>query len=180
MKKYYFALSVLGRDRVGIVAKVTGLLARSGVNIDDSSMARLKNEFSMILLLSSPRPIGDLLRLSLAKLLPGLEFSIRGLASAEVMAVSVPSRVFSVKIYGADRIGIVAEATRILASLNVNIIDMRTRLIKSPRRPDVYILLLDAVPPARLARKALEKKLKRAAEHLGVVAEISEYEPAEL
>ncbi|PKN01801.1 MAG: hypothetical protein CVU77_02355 [Elusimicrobia bacterium HGW-Elusimicrobia-1] len=180
MKKNLYALSVLGRDRVGIVAKVAGLLARSGINIDDSSMARLKNEFSMILLLSSPRPIGDGLRRSLKKILPGLEFSIRELNSAEVTASTAPRRVFSVKIYGADRIGIVAEATRILASLKANIIDMRTRLIKTPRRPDVYILILDAIPPAKLARKTLEKELKRAAGRMCVNAEITEYAPVEL
>lgn len=180
MKKNLYALSVLGRDRVGIVAKVAGLLARSGINIDDSSMARLKNEFSMILLLSSPRPIGDGLPRSLKKLLPDLEFSIRELDPSEVKGDPVPARVFSVKIYGADRIGIVAEATRILASLKANIIGMRTRLIKTPRRPDVYILILDAIPPAKLARKTLEKELKRAAGRMCVNAEIAEYAPVEL
>lgn len=194
MKKNLYALTVLGRDRVGIISAVTGRLAKLGINIEDSSMARLKNEFAMILLIGSARALllADLSE-SLKKILPDIEFSLRILKPGETRKVPPPSRMFSIKIYGADRVGIVAEVTNILASLGVNIVDMRTRLIENPadsrekkigrpasRSKPVYILLMDAIPPASLKTSALVNILKNAARKMGVSAELSEYEPSEL
>jgi ACT domain-containing protein len=45
-------LSVLGEDRVGIVAAVTAVLASSGVNIEDIRQTILSGMFSMTMLVT--------------------------------------------------------------------------------------------------------------------------------
>ena len=50
----HFALTIIGRDRPGIVSQVTELLFRGGFNIADSSCSILGGQFSMILIISNP------------------------------------------------------------------------------------------------------------------------------
>lgn len=45
-------ISVLGRDKIGIVAKVSGVLAECGVNIDDIQQTILDDVFSMTMLVT--------------------------------------------------------------------------------------------------------------------------------
>ncbi|MCW8892707.1 MAG: amino acid-binding protein, partial [Deltaproteobacteria bacterium] len=50
----HFALTIIGRDRPGIVSQVTEILFHRGFNIADSSCSILGGQFSMILLISNP------------------------------------------------------------------------------------------------------------------------------
>ena len=50
----HFALTIIGRDRPGIVAQVTEILYRLGCNIADSSCTLLGGQFAMILIISHP------------------------------------------------------------------------------------------------------------------------------
>lgn len=43
-------LTVIGRDKSGIIAKVSGLLAENNVNIEDISQTIMQNTFTMIML----------------------------------------------------------------------------------------------------------------------------------
>ncbi|WP_457571497.1 ACT domain-containing protein, partial [Desulfovulcanus sp.] len=49
-----FALSVLGQDRPGIVARVAEILADFGCNIEDLSQTILQGEFAAIYIFSKP------------------------------------------------------------------------------------------------------------------------------
>src|SRR5918992_4894586 len=49
-----FAVSVFGRDRPGIVAAVTRVLADAGCNLEDPSMTILRGHFAMMLVVSGP------------------------------------------------------------------------------------------------------------------------------
>jgi len=53
-----FAVSVFGRDRPGIVAAVTGVLAGAGCNLEDTSMTILRGHFAMMLVVSGPGGTG--------------------------------------------------------------------------------------------------------------------------
>ena len=50
----HFALTIIGRDRPGIVSQVTEILFQGGFNIADSSCSILGGQFSMILIISNP------------------------------------------------------------------------------------------------------------------------------
>ncbi|MDR1590281.1 MAG: ACT domain-containing protein [Oscillospiraceae bacterium] len=46
-------VTVIGKDRVGIIAEVSGLLARSGVNILDITQTVMREYFTMIMLVDA-------------------------------------------------------------------------------------------------------------------------------
>ena len=48
------AITVIGRDRPGIVADVAEALARLGANLTDSTMTRLRGHFAMTLICAGP------------------------------------------------------------------------------------------------------------------------------
>ena len=47
-------VTVMGQDRIGIVAGITGALAEAGVNIVDISQSLLQDIFAMILMVELP------------------------------------------------------------------------------------------------------------------------------
>ncbi|NIQ92826.1 MAG: amino acid-binding protein, partial [Desulfuromonadales bacterium] len=49
-----FILTAFGKDRPGIAADVTKTLYENGCNLEDTSMTRLADEFTLILLLTCP------------------------------------------------------------------------------------------------------------------------------
>ncbi|MFL5879210.1 MAG: glycine cleavage system protein R [Actinomycetota bacterium] len=49
-----FAVSVFGRDRPGIVAAVSRVLADAGCNLEDTSMTILRGHFAMMLVVAGP------------------------------------------------------------------------------------------------------------------------------
>lgn len=46
-------VTVVGRDRAGIISRVTGLLADEGVNVEDISQTVLQGFFAMIMLVET-------------------------------------------------------------------------------------------------------------------------------
>ena len=55
----HFALTIVGRDRAGIVSQVTKILFDLGCNIADSSCSILGGQFAMILILGHPEAHGS-------------------------------------------------------------------------------------------------------------------------
>ena len=53
-------ITVLGSDRVGIVAKVTSVMASFGVNIVDISQTIMRDMFTMIMLAEAPDKAFDM------------------------------------------------------------------------------------------------------------------------
>ncbi|MDR0838035.1 MAG: ACT domain-containing protein [Oscillospiraceae bacterium] len=56
-------VTVVGRDRVGIIAEVSALLSRSGVNILDITQTVLQDYFTMAMLVDTsgcPKPFAEL------------------------------------------------------------------------------------------------------------------------
>src|SRR5512144_1513233 len=54
--RVHYAVTIIGKDRPGIVAGATEVLYRLGCNIEDSSCTMLGGEFAMILIISHDRP----------------------------------------------------------------------------------------------------------------------------
>ncbi len=57
-------ITVLGADRVGIIAGVTGVLSRLGINILDISQTTMRNLFTMIMLVDmekSDKPVKEII-----------------------------------------------------------------------------------------------------------------------
>jgi glycine cleavage system transcriptional repressor len=132
-------LTVVGTDRPGIVAKLTAALFRGGCNLGEASMARLGGNFSIMLMVEGAdvtaleqlvRPVTDAL---------GLRLHLDPI-HAELHQHVEPN--VQVTVYGADRPGIVAQATAALAAAEFNILDLNTDVAGSAERP-IYIMLID-------------------------------------
>ncbi len=57
-------ITVLGCDRIGIIASITGILAQTNVNILDISQTIMQNIFSMIMLVDLSDMKGEFSKLS--------------------------------------------------------------------------------------------------------------------
>ena len=53
------AVTVVGSERPGIIAEVTGLLAGAGVNLEDSSMTLLRGHFAWMIVCSAKQAAGE-------------------------------------------------------------------------------------------------------------------------
>jgi len=166
----HFALSVVGKDRPGIVAGIAEVLFRLGCNIADSSCTMLAGEFAMILIVSHQKPFSksrltEELKTACDKL--GMSFSVRTLHGDEAVRQETDAEICLISVYGADQPGIVYHVTRELAERNVNITDLTTKLIGTDEEP-VYVMMLEAALPDGKTPEELEKLLEKLKKELNV------------
>lgn len=145
----HFALTIIGRDRPGIVAQVTEILYRLGCNIADSSCTILGGQFAMILILSQPEftnresfggAFDDLEK-------GGLSVFLRTLQPGGETASKITGELCLISVYGSDKPGIVYPVVKELGDRQINITDLNTKLVGSPERP-VYVMMIEAeLPP---------------------------------
>jgi glycine cleavage system transcriptional repressor len=149
----HFAVTVISKDRPGIVADITEVLFRLGCNIEDSSCTMLGGDFAIILVVSHDKPfsksrLSDEFRMLHEK--TGLVTNVRSLHEDEICPVKEDGELCLVSVYGSDQPGIVYRVTRELADRRINITDLNTRLIGTKEEP-VYVLMLEAILPAGMA-----------------------------
>lgn len=152
----HVALTAVGVDRPGIVAAVSRAIFTSGGNIEDSRMAILGGHFAMVLIVSLPS--GDVagLEAELATSAGELELIVSVRPVPEAPHEHATGAECVVRVYGADKPGIVARVSACLAERNANIRDLATHVIEGDT--PVYVMLLDVTIPGDLdgARSALE------------------------
>ena len=151
------AITVIGPDRTGIVADVAEALAGVGANLTDSTMTRLRGHFTMTLICTGPT--ADDVEKALEPLADVVTTVRRVEPEADTAASGEP---FVVSVHGADRLGIVAAVTRVVAAEGGNITDLSTRLAGT-----LYVLIAEADVPAGNADE-LAEQLAVAAAELGV------------
>jgi phosphoserine phosphatase len=120
-----FVVTVVGEDRVGLVASLTGVLFETGLNIVDIEQSVIHAQFTMVLLVQPFKPSFDMrqLRRDLQDIGQDLDLNIavmplgdfKGLRLAEEKAPYV------LTILGSDRPGVVAAISRVLAEGSANI-----------------------------------------------------------
>jgi glycine cleavage system transcriptional repressor len=151
------AITVIGPDRTGIVADVAEALAGVGANLTDSTMTRLRGHFTMTLICNGPTADQ-----AIAALAP-LKDVVSEVRTVEPGADEAEGGVpFLVSVHGADRLGIVAAVTRVVAGSGGNITDLSTRLAGS-----LYVLIAEVDLPVG-ATDELAERLAVAAAELGV------------
>ena len=164
------ALTVLGHDRPGIIAEVTGVLAELGGNLEDSSMTLLRGHFAWTLLVDTEARPEDLESRLSGLRTEGLVVSV--LPLPEHRREGETGNAFLLSVYGADRPGIVSAVTRVLADHGGNVTDLTTRL-----GADLYLLTAEVELPTGADVTALEAQLKSTALTLGVEAHLVPVEP---
>lgn len=153
MSKWYM-LTLVGKDRPGIVAKVSAALFAGGGNLGEASMMRLGGNFSIMLMVNfdgSSRELTDLIAPVAESL--GLHYHVDRIEGA-LHRHHVPD--VRVTVYGADRAGIVAKVTGALAEAGLDITDLESDVAGTEEKP-IYILQIEGM--AREGVDALQSAL---------------------
>ncbi len=180
MDKYFYALTVIARDRVGIVATIAEVLYERGISIEDSVSTLLGDQFTMTLIISSEKNYGVLeLKKAFAKARKNLELSVslRRINKDETVTRE-PENLYSVSVYGLDRIGIVYFVSKAFAENGINILDLRTRLTKA--KNPMYVMIMDIDLPKDVSEERLNKILSEACQKIGVDYSIRKIDTYEL
>ncbi|MEV1329527.1 ACT domain-containing protein [Micromonospora costi] len=163
------AITVIGRDRPGIVADVAEVLARLGANLTDSTMTRLRGHFAMTLICVGPAAAD--VEAALAPLAGDGQLLATVRAVTPDGGAASGGEPYVMAVHGADRMGIVAAMTRVLAEAGGNVTDLSTRLAGT-----LYVVVAEVdLPPG--SAEELAGRLDRAAAELGVEVSLRPADP---
>ncbi len=117
-------LTIIARDRPGVVERVADVVAAHEGNWVDSSMARLCGQFAGLLRVQVPQARAAALEAALLRLgETDMKVTVCAAASA---GTSPPGRAVKLELTGLDHTGIVLEVTRVLARHKVNVEQLET------------------------------------------------------
>ncbi|MCS7262285.1 MAG: ACT domain-containing protein [Aquificaceae bacterium] len=152
----FFMLSLFGKDRPGIVARVSKVLYEMGLNLEESSMTRLRDEFTIMLIVSSCRDISSeelLANLREVSQELGLFLMCKEVEERECPRMGA---LYRLVVFGSDKPGIVYAVSSKLASLGFNISDLRTE-----KAGGLYVMVLQAE-----GREEMEQVLREGLEEI--------------
>jgi glycine cleavage system transcriptional repressor len=164
------AVTVLGHDRPGIIARTTGALAELGGNLEDSSMTLLRGHFAMTLFVRCDASEADVAAALSFLAADGLVVSV--LALPEESEHVIDGEPFLVSVHGADRAGIVSAVTGAIADVGGNVTDLSTRLAGA-----LYVLLAEVELQPDTDLDALRARLSDIADGLGVDVSLRAADP---
>ena len=122
-------LTVIGRDRPGLVERLAALIADHGGNWLESRMSRLGGEFAGILRLALPANRAADLREALTNLSTA---GLSAIAREDLETPAAPHRLAELELVGQDRPGIVRQIAAALAAHGVNVEELETECVSAP------------------------------------------------
>ena len=133
-------LTVVGKDKPGIVASISEALFEAGCNFGEASMSRLGGNFTIMLMVQYAgeiRRLEDIVatvtrRLNLRCHVDAIEGHLHAHREPDVR----------ISVYGPDRTGIVAHITGTLAKAGLDIYDLESDVGGSDEKP-VYIMHIE-------------------------------------
>jgi glycine cleavage system transcriptional repressor len=139
-KHKWYMLTLVGKDRPGIVAHVTAALYEGGANLGETSMMRLGGNFSIMMMVQfsgTTHALQDLVG-GVAESL-GLQLHIDHI-EARLHDHRIPD--VRITVYGADRAGIVAKVTGVLAEAGLDILELESDVAGTDADP-IYIMNIE-------------------------------------
>jgi glycine cleavage system transcriptional repressor len=156
------AVTVIGRDRPGIIAEVTAVLARVGMNLEDSTMTLLRGHFAWVLVAAGP-PSAAALDAALAPVTADGSLLIWVREVPADVEEGYPGQPFVVSVHGGDRPGIVSLVAATLAAAGGNITDLTTRLVGG-----LYVAVAEVTLPVGADAGDVARALAEVGRHLSV------------
>jgi len=125
-----YVISVMARDRVGIIADVTAAIKGLHGNLADMSQTVLRSYFTMILIASFPESTGpEDVRAALKAAEGGSSFEVGIACPTEPLPAESPvvgDSQYVLTAVGPDKIGLVAAVSGYLREKSINIADLST------------------------------------------------------
>lgn len=165
-----FIISVLGKDRPGIIAAVTRVLFEKDFNIEDVSQTILQSEFSGIFIATGPDAI------SARQLTTSLEdatshmqlhFYVKDLEARKFEWTTCDCEPFVITTRGPDQKGLVAQVTAMLAAYNVNVTQLQAAF-RGGDEPGRNIMIYEVDVPLDVDLGILRKALKSKGQELNL------------
>jgi len=140
MNKKWYMLTLVGKDRPGLVAHVTSALYEGGCHLGETSMMRLGTSFTIMMMLQYDGNVNALQKMLQSETDSlGLHLHIDHIEGGLHQHHQPDVRI---SIYGADRPGIVAHATSALTEAGLNILDLNSDVGGTEEAP-IYILHIE-------------------------------------
>ena len=168
-KNKWYMVTLIGKDRVGIVSHVTAALYEGGGNLGETSMMRLGGNYSIMMMVEfsgRTKELHDVLSTVTESM--DLHLHIDKI-DAKLHEHKIPD--VRISVYGADRAGIVCKVTAVLAEAGLNILDLESDVAGDKDKP-IYIMHIEG--EASEGVKPLESALQIVKEEDGVDAELVE------
>ena len=174
-QREWIAVSVIGRDRPGIVANVSDVLYQNRCSIEELSQTAIRGQFAMILIASVDEGVtvrnlqADFA--GLAKDL-NLDISLRQL-KAEDMAPFQPGETepFIIIVQGEDRPGLVYGIAEVLAERNINITNLAARVAVVSQKSE-YMQVFEVDIPQAVDYGLIQQKLRQRGREMGVSVDL--------
>ena len=172
-------LSAIGKDHPGIVDRLTGLIFEKGGNVEDSRMAILGGEFTLMILVTGPAESLTSVEKELNDAAEELELTVqcrRTHVGNEGGEDAHESRLsYCLNIVSMDHPGIVHRVTNLLAQQGVNVATLDTHLGHAPTTgTPVFSLNMEIQAPTQISFEELQKRLELLAEAENLDLELRE------
>lgn len=155
----YLVLTAVGRDRPGLVQRISRTIHEAGANLEDSRMAILGGEFALILLASgSPESMKELHgRRGALETELELTITLKETTPQQTGRNYLPYRL---RVTGVDRPGIVARVSAILAGRDINVASLESRLQHAPLSgTPMFVLNAELQIPSEVALADLRRSI---------------------
>lgn len=139
---HWYMLAVVGKDRPGMVAKLTRTLFEHGCNLGEASMSRLGDSFAMMLMVESSHGAASL---------QGMLIPVSREMQVHCHVDRIDGKLHThlepnvrVSVFGADRAGIVAQVTGVLAEAGLHVCNLETSVAGTNAKP-IYVMHIEGV-----------------------------------
>ena len=161
----HLVMTIIGKDRTGLVESLARVVAEHDGNWLESRMCRLGGEFAGILRVQLPAAKRAALEQALAKV-SDLKIVFQ---TDETAGANAKPSFASLEVVGPDRPGIVHEVTRALAAQGVNVEELVTECVSAPMSGEsLFQARAKLLLPAGVTASALKQSLERAAGEMGL------------
>jgi glycine cleavage system transcriptional repressor len=161
-------LTSSGRDRVGIVEKLSDIILRFDGNVESSRMVRLGGDFATLMFITAPEEKIETLRAALDE----VHFAAYDVHT-RLSEVSEPEETSAVPcaitVLGADHMGIIHQISSYLAEQGINLETLTTEVVAAPMSgsPLFTMSAVVRVPP-QLEVSDLREALEFIGDEMGV------------
>ena len=168
MKKYI--ITILGKDRPGIIAAVTQALFEREFNIEEVRQTILQGEFSGNFIVQGPDiPHSEDLKLSILAATRFMELNchIKPLETASSSSSTGDVEHYIISTRGPDCKGLVAQVASILANFNVNVTQLQA-IFRGGNEPLDNVMVYEVDVPRAVDIGILRGELRERARHLNL------------
>jgi glycine cleavage system regulatory protein len=155
-------LTIIGKDRTGLVESLARLIADNGGNWLESRMCRLGGEFAGILRIHVPKEREQVLVRALRTLhSQGLAVTIRPDQAGSSEGITKSA---SLSLVGQDRPGIIYQITAALANQKINVEELESECYSAPMSGE---MTFTAIARLQIPESCIISELRRELEEIG-------------